>query len=92
MERIEKHILTFPAPEGGPQTIWEQVGLPPPEYEDERNAPPVDRAALQALVEKKLPEDQVRELYRLTFRFRSWADALAELDLASLKKDLDQDV
>jgi hypothetical protein len=67
-------------------TFWEQFGLPPPRYEDERHAPPVDREALWALIEKRLPEKEARELYRLTFRFRSWADALTELRAASLRK------
>jgi hypothetical protein len=69
-----------------PRNLWEEFGLPPPRYEDERHAPPVDREALQALVDKRLPEGEVRELYRLTFRFRSWAEALAELDVASLRR------
>lgn len=69
-----------------PRNLWQEVGLPPPCYEDERHAPPVDREALQALVDKRLPEREVRELYRLTFRFRSWAEALAELDVASLRR------
>jgi hypothetical protein len=69
-----------------PRNLWEEFGLPPPRYEDERHAPPVDRGALQALVDKRLPEEEIRELYRLTFRFRSWAQALAELDAASLRR------
>lgn len=69
-----------------PKNFWEEFGLPPPRYEDERHAPPVDREALQALIDKQLPEDEVRELYRLTFRFRSWAEALASLRAANLKK------
>jgi len=68
------------------QTFWQGFGLPPPRYEDERCAPPVDRQALLALIERRLPEKEARELYRLTFRFRSWADALTELRVASLRK------
>lgn len=67
-------------------SFWEEFGLPPPRYEDERHAPPVDRDALRALVEMRLPERDARELYRLTFRFRSWAEALAELRVARLRK------
>jgi hypothetical protein len=74
-----------PSDDGG-TTFWEQFGLPPPRYEDERHAPPVDREALWALIEKRLPAKDARELYRLTFRFRSWADALTELRVASLRK------
>jgi hypothetical protein len=40
------------------------------------------------MVDRKLPREEVRELYRLTLRFRSWAEALAELDVESLRKDL----
>jgi hypothetical protein len=87
MDRPEKHVLKFPASEE-PQNAWEDFGLRKPAYEDERFAPPVDREALKALVDKKLPREKVRELYRLTLRFRSWADALAELDLKALEEDL----
>lgn len=71
-----------------PKNIWEDFGIPKPEYEDERNAPPVDRQALRALIDRKLPEEEVRKLYGLTLRFRSWAQAMAELDAESLKEDL----
>ena len=71
-----------------PQNVWEEFGLTRPSYEDERNAPPVDRERLRALVEKRLPEEERREVYRLTFRFRSWAEALAELDAEKLKKEM----
>lgn len=67
-------------------TFWEEFGLPPPRYEDERQAPPVDREALRALIEKRLPKEEARELYRLTFRFRSWADALTELRVVSIRR------
>lgn len=86
MDRNEKQVLKFPAPADEPGSIWDQVGLPKPEYQE--GGPPVDREALQALVEKRLPAEEVREIYRLTFRFRAWADALADLDLANLKRDL----
>jgi len=69
---------------GEPQNVWEEFGLTRPKYEDERTAPPVDRERLQALVEKRLPEEERRELYRLTIRFRSWAEALAEIDAGDL--------
>jgi hypothetical protein len=71
-----------------PQNVWEEFGLTRPRYEDERNAPPVDRERLRAFVEKRLPEEERREVYRLTFRFRSWAEALAELDAETLKKEM----
>lgn len=87
MERIEKHILKFPAPEG-PQTIREEAGLPPPEYEDERNAPPVDREALRALVESDCPKRSGGSFTPSRCVFgRSWAEALAKLDAESLKKN-----
>lgn len=71
-----------------PQNVWEEFGLTRPRYEDERNAPPVDRERLLALVEKRLPLEERREVYRLTIRFRSWAEALAELDAETLKKEM----
>lgn len=71
-----------------PKNVWEEFGLSRPEYEDERDAPPVDREALRALVARRLSEKKCRELYRLTLRFRSWAEALAELDAESLKKEM----
>jgi hypothetical protein len=88
MDRVDKHTRRFPDPDGEPKNIWEEFGLPRPEYEDERFAPPVDREALQALVDQKLPGEEARELYRLTLRFRSWADALAELSLNAIEEDL----
>jgi hypothetical protein len=86
MRDTEKHKRQPRADE--PQNVWEEFGLGRPNYEDERAAPPVDREALRALVERRLPEDQRRELYRLTLRFRSWAEALAELDAESLRKEM----
>jgi hypothetical protein len=86
MRNTEKHKRRPRVVE--PQNVWEEFGLGRPEYEDERAAPPVDRGALRALVERRLPEDQRRELYRLTLRFRSWAEALAELDAGSLRKEM----
>lgn len=71
---------------GEPQNVWEEFGLTRPKYEDERTAPPVDRERLLALVEKRIPEPERRELYRLTIRFRSWSDALAEIDAGDLRK------
>jgi hypothetical protein len=86
MKNTEKHERQ---PRGDePQNVWEEFGLGRPKYEDERAAPPVDREALRALVERRLPEDQRRELYRLTLRFRSWAEALAELDAEALRKEM----
>lgn len=73
---------------GKPQNVWEEFGLTRPKYEDDRTAPPVDRERLQALVEKRLPEEERRELYRLTIRFRSWAEALAEIDAGDLRKGM----
>jgi hypothetical protein len=87
MHRGKKRILKFPDP-GGPKDIWAEFGLAKPENEDERFAPPLDGDALQALVDKKLPPEEARELYRLTLRFQSWADALAELDLKALQEEL----
>jgi hypothetical protein len=55
---------------------------------EEQHPPPVEWQALQALVDRKLPKEEVWELYRLTLQFRSWAEALAELDTESLRKDL----
>jgi hypothetical protein len=86
MSRTDENILKFR--NGEPQNLWEEFGLLPPQYEDERHAPPVDRRALQALVDRKLSREEVRKLYRLTLRFQSWAEALAELDAESLRKDL----
>jgi hypothetical protein len=70
------------------KNVWEEFGLSRPEFEDERDAPPVDREALCALIARRLSEKKRRELYHLTLRFRSWAEALAELDAESLKKDM----
>lgn len=75
---------------GEPQNVWEEFGLTRPKYEDERAAPPVDRERLHALVEKRLPEEERRELYRLTIRFRSWAEALAEIDAGDLRKGMSE--
>jgi len=86
MKRDKKRHLKVPAPDGSPGSLWEQFGLPEPERQE--GGPPVDRDALQALVDKKLPPEDVRKVYRLTIRYRAWAEALAELDLASLKRDL----
>jgi hypothetical protein len=87
MNRGENRILKFPDPEE-PKNIWAEFGLEKPAYEDERFAPPVDREALQALVDKKLPPEEARELYRLALRFRSWADALSEVNLRMLQEEL----
>lgn len=75
---------------GEPQNVWEEFGLTRPKYEDERTAPPVDRERLLALVEKQLPAEERRELYRLTIRFRSWAEALAEIDAGELQKGMSE--
>jgi hypothetical protein len=75
---------------GEPQNVWEEFGLTRPKYEDERTAPPVDRERLHALVEKRLPEPERRELYRLTIRFRSWAEALAEIDAGDLRNGMSE--
>lgn len=71
-----------------PKNVWEEFGLGRPKYEDEQIAPPVDRDALRALVERRIPEEKRRELYRLTLRFRSWAEALAELDAETLRREM----
>jgi hypothetical protein len=84
-----KRDSKYPAPEDGPGSLWEQFGLPEPERQD--GGPPVDREALQALVGKRLSPEDVRKVYRLTIRYRAWAEALAEIDLASLKRDLGQE-
>lgn len=77
-------------PADEPQNIWEEFGLSHPKYEDEHAAPPVDRERLLALVEKRIPEEERRELYRLTIRFRSWAEALAEIDAAELGRGMSE--
>lgn len=71
-----------------PQNVWEEFGLSRPRYEDERDAPPVDRELLRALVERRLPVEERREVYRLTIRFRSWAEALAEFAAETLRKEM----
>jgi hypothetical protein len=73
-----------------PQNVWEEFGLTRPKYEDERAAPPVDWERLRALVEKRIPEEERRELYKLTIRFRSWAEALAEIDAGDLQKGMSE--
>ena len=75
---------------GEPQNVWEEFSLTRPKYEDERTAPPVDRERLLALVEKRLSEPERRELYRLTIRFRSWAEALAEIDAGDLRNGMSE--
>ena len=60
----------------GPSPLWEELGLPKPEYEEEINAPPItphDLEALRDLFHNRLSASAA-QLYRsYVQRFRSWA-------------------
>ena len=85
-----KDVTTRQPQAGEPQNIWEEFGLTRPRYEEEHAAPPVDRERLLALVEQRIPDEERRELYRLTIRFRSWAEALAEIDAEKLRTEMSE--
>lgn len=60
-------------------TLWQELGLPEPRFEDERTAPAVDRDLLGRLVRKELSEDASRDVYRLIVSYASWRDAHAQV-------------
>lgn len=71
----------FPAnddPEGE-RTLWEDIGIPPPEYQDESTAPRVDRELLLAYERGELTREQRRKLHLLLDKYPSWADAHAKI-------------
>ena len=60
-------------------SIWEELGIPPPDYRDESLAPEVDRDLLLQLVRKELPERTTRAVHHLIISFKSWSKAHAEI-------------
>ena len=72
--------------EAGRRATWTAFGLTPPEWEDESNAPPVDVAAVRALVRNELPRPEEMTVHRLTLQYRSWADALLRIGAEEFRK------
>src|SRR5438309_743172 len=58
-----------------------KLGIELPEWEDERQAPPVDEGAIEALLDGRIDQERLGEVARLILRFRSWAEAYCRLGL-----------
>lgn len=67
------------------QSLWEELGIPEPEYLDERLAPPVDRDLLRSFVRHELSELGSRAVARMIVTFVSWRDAHGDVLLEELR-------
>ena len=61
-----------------PESLWTALGVPEPNFRDERSAPPVDHDVLTRLVRKEYPENVARAAYMLIHSFESWNKAYAD--------------
>jgi hypothetical protein len=57
------------------EALLERLHRTPPQFEEERLAPPVDRDLLRSLARRELSEAAARPVFRLILRFQSWRDA-----------------
>ena len=61
--------------EEGTKALWNDLmGIDPPEFEDERDAPPVNLELLVAVARREVAEAVRMRVYRLIVRYRSWWD------------------
>jgi hypothetical protein len=68
--------------------IWKELGVPGPKYdEDQSLAPPVDREALLAHLNREDSDEEARRVCELMVRFRSWAEAMAEIATERFKQE-----
>ncbi len=68
--------------------LWKELGLPRPQYdEDQSKAPPVDRDALRAHLNRENSEADARRICELMVRFRSWAEAMGEIATERFKEE-----
>ncbi len=62
-----------------PRSLLDWLNRPRPEFKDESEAPPVDRALLTRLVKNELSEAEASAAYRLVYSFESWDAAHTEI-------------
>jgi hypothetical protein len=68
--------------------MWKDLGVPAPQYdEDQSKAPPVDRDALRAHLNRENSEEEARRICELMVRFRSWAEAMGEIAAHSFREN-----
>ena len=74
--------------------MWlKDFGVPPPPWEDEARAPPLDGKAvedLRAFARDELPKPEFRRIADLIMRFRSWCDKFAEIHHEERLKERNQ--
>ena len=67
-------------------SLWEELGLPGPPFQDEKLAPKVDLELLNKLVRHELPKAKADAVYDLIYSFRSWNFAHAEILMAQYSR------
>jgi hypothetical protein len=73
-----------------PPSLWEELGLPEPDFLDESRAPVVDRDLIRKLMANELSEKRAKEVTRLIVLFRSWSDAHKEIIEEGLRRRREQ--
>jgi hypothetical protein len=74
----EDFSLDSPREDDDEKSFWEELGVSPPEYRSESEAPKVDRSLLLEYLRGELPEFTARAVEHLIDSFRSWSRAHAE--------------
>lgn len=60
--------------------LWRDLGLPPSNWADNADAPPVDRDLLNALFDQTLSERESLRVCELITQYRCWAAAASEVN------------
>lgn len=62
------------------QRLWRSgLGIEPPAWRPDEEAPPIDEAALREMVEGRLSDEESNRIFALSLLFRKWRDALTRL-------------
>ena len=61
------------------EELLQRLHRTPPQFEDERLAPPVDHDRLRSLARHELGKEAARPVLELVHRFQSWRDAYRAL-------------
>lgn len=67
-------------------SLWDELGIPAPQFWDESLAPEVDRGVLLRLVRRELSEAAARRAYDLIRSFKTWNDAYIEVSIEQYRR------
>jgi hypothetical protein len=76
LERNSKENSNDGLRSDGLEQLWQELGIDPPQWEPDENAPAIDQELIRDVVQHRATEAELKMVANLAARFRSWTIAL----------------